>query len=58
VVKLLLARDSVVPDSRDRRERTPLSSAAEKGHVAIVKLLIENEHTNPDSKDKYNRTPL
>ena len=39
VVKLLLARDGVDPESKDNSGRTPLSWAAEKGHEAVVKLL-------------------
>jgi ankyrin repeat protein len=36
VVKLLLAKDGVDPDSDGQ---TPLSWAAENGHKAVVKLL-------------------
>jgi ankyrin repeat protein len=40
VVKLLLARDDVMADSKDKYGRTPLSQAAVNGHDTIVKLLL------------------
>ena len=39
VVKLLLAREGVDPDSKDGSGQTPLSWAAEKGHEAVVRLV-------------------
>ncbi len=39
VVKLLLETGKVDIDAKDKSGRTPLSWAAEKGHVAVVKLL-------------------
>ena len=39
VVRLLLARDDVDPDSKDNYGRTPLSRATANGHEAVVKLL-------------------
>jgi ankyrin repeat protein len=40
VVRLLLAKDGVDPDSKNSEYgRTPLSWAAENGHEAVVKLL-------------------
>jgi ankyrin repeat protein len=43
VVKLLLAEDSVDPDSEDTKYgRAPLSWAAEEGHEAVVKLMLAN----------------
>jgi ankyrin repeat protein len=38
-VKLLVAREDVAADSKDKLGRTPLSGAAEGGHEAVVKLL-------------------
>jgi ankyrin repeat protein len=60
VVKLLLAKDGVDPDSKDARYgQTPLSWAAENGHEAVVKLLLAKDGVDPDSKDnEYGRTPL
>ncbi len=45
VMRLLLARDSIDPDSKDNNGRTPLSWAAlswaaEEGREAVVKLLL------------------
>ena len=59
VVKLLIERDDVAADSKDKYHgRTPLSWAAEEGHEAVVKLLIERNDVTADSKDEYDRTPL
>ena len=54
MVKLLLAKDGVDPDSKDGNHgRTPLSWAAENGHEAVVKLLLAKDGVDPDSKDRY-----
>jgi len=59
VVKLLLDKDGVNPDSKDTiYGQTPLSWAARNGHEAVVKLLLDKEGVDPDSKDTYGRTPL
>ena len=48
VVKLLLAKDGVDPDSKDRGYgRTPLSWAAWGGHEAVVKLLQSRDNLSP-----------
>jgi ankyrin repeat protein len=39
MVRLLLTRDGVDPDSKDVYGQTPLSWAATNGHEAVVKLL-------------------
>jgi ankyrin repeat protein len=41
VARLLVARDDVEADSKDRDGRTPLSYAAASGHEAVVRLLHE-----------------
>jgi ankyrin repeat protein len=41
VVKLLLDKDGVGPDSKDRNGGMPLWRAAENGHEAVVKLLLD-----------------
>ncbi|KFZ00714.1 hypothetical protein V500_00962, partial [Pseudogymnoascus sp. VKM F-4518 (FW-2643)] len=51
VVKLLVERDDVVADSKDKDGRTALSWAAESGHEAVVKLLVERDDVVADSKD-------
>jgi hypothetical protein len=60
VVKLLLAKEGVDPDSKDGWDgQTPLSWAAKNGHEAVVKLLLAKEGVDPDSKDgRYGQTPL
>jgi len=58
VVKLLLATDSVDPDSKDNVGRTPLSWAAWSGHDVNVKAAARTSGVIPDSKDKHGRTPL
>jgi ankyrin repeat protein len=58
LVKLLLAKDGVNPDSKDYEGRTPLSLAAEKGHEVLVKLLLAKHGVDRDSKDtQYGQTP-
>ena len=52
MVKLLLAKDGVDPDSKDSDYgRTPLSWAAGSGHEAVVRLLLAKDGVDPDSKD-------
>ena len=58
IVKLLLGRGDVNPDSLDKYGQTPLSLAAMRGHEGIVKLLLGREDVNPDSSSKSGRTPL
>lgn len=45
-------------DATDREKRSPLSWAAENGHVEIVRLLLSTGRVNPDLPDWHNRTPL
>ncbi|RPA98561.1 ankyrin, partial [Choiromyces venosus 120613-1] len=58
VVKLLLDREGVNPDSSDEHGRTLLSFAAEGGRKGVVKLLLDREGVNPNSSDEDGRTPL
>ena len=37
---MLLAKDGVDPDSKDKDGQTPLLWAAEKRHEVVVKLLL------------------
>jgi ankyrin repeat protein len=58
VVELLLAKDGVDPDSKDKYHRTPLSWAVIKGQEAVVELLLAKDGIDPDPKDRYNETLL
>ena len=58
IVKLLLDRKDVNPDSRANYGRTPLWCAASGGHEGIVKLLLDRKEVNPDSRADNGRTPL
>ena len=59
IVKLLLAKDSVDPDLKERKfGLTPLWCAAKYGHEAVVKLLLETGKVEVDSKNKDGQTPL
>jgi ankyrin repeat protein len=59
VVKLLLDKDGVDPDSKGGNGETPLWWAAANGHDAVVKLLLNKEGVDPNSKDTFDgRTPL
>ena len=56
VVDLQLSKGAD-PDSKDKRNLSPLSWAAEKGHDIVVNLLL-SKGAEVDSKDDYKRTPL
>jgi ankyrin repeat protein len=58
VVRLLVERDNVEADSKDRDGQTLLSLAAERGHEAVVRLLVERDDVDPDSRDDEGRTTL
>ncbi|KAF3925690.1 Ankyrin-1 [Arthrobotrys entomopaga] len=50
VVKILLAKNAVNPDSIDYYERTPLSYAAEGGYKAVVDLLLAQDGVEINSE--------
>jgi ankyrin repeat protein len=56
VVELLLAKDGVSLNSKDKYGRTPLRWAAEKEYKAVVKRLLAEGVTNPDLDDNDSRT--
>jgi hypothetical protein len=57
VVELLIVRDDVDVNTKDKGGRTPLSRAALNGHEAVVKLLLE-KGAELEAKDEDGRTPL
>ena len=59
VAKLLLERQTVIPDKPDRRfRRTALAWAAGKGHEGIVRLLLERAPGKPVSTSGWwGKTP-
>jgi ankyrin repeat protein len=58
MVKWLLEKDSIDPNSKDNNGRTPLSWAVEKGNDEVVGLLLEKDNIDLNSKDKDGRTLL
>ena len=59
IVKLMLGRKDVDPDSSNKYGRTPLSCAAENGNEGVVKLLLGRKDVHPDTPDtNYGETPL
>jgi len=58
VVKMLLGRDGVEPDTADNEGRTPLWGAAHSGHEGVVKILLERDDIKPGRADIDGRTPL
>ena len=58
VVRLLLERNDVDANSKDKDAQTPLTLAAIGGHENAVRLLLERNDVDANSKDKHGHTPL
>jgi len=58
VVRILLERNDVDPDSIGIDFLTPLSQAAGNGHEGVVRILVERNDVNPDKAYHDARTPL
>jgi len=58
VVKMLLARDGINPDTPDKLGQTPLCHAAENRHGGVVKILLGRDGINTDKPDRWGQTPL
>ncbi|KAM7201239.1 Ankyrin repeat-containing domain protein [Naviculisporaceae sp. PSN 640] len=56
VLSVLISRDTYI-DLPDNRRRTPLSWAAESGHISAVEILLR-QGAAADSKDTTKKTPL
>ena len=57
-MKTLLGGKEVDPDSKDKRNRTPLSYATSARHQGVVKMLLDRLRGRPDFQDKDDGAPL
>jgi ankyrin repeat protein len=55
IVQLLLGRDNVDTNSKDKWDRTPLLYAAMGGRVEIVQLLLAQDGVDANLKDEDSR---
>jgi ankyrin repeat protein len=51
-------KNGAIADSKGRCGKSPLSTAAEHGHDAVVKMLLARDDVEVNSKDPYGGTPL
>ena len=58
IVKLLLERNDVNPDSPDRRGRAPCFWAIEYYHIEVLEILLKRHDVNPGRADDEGWTPL
>ena len=58
VVKLLLVRDNIDPNSKDKFGATLLLLAAEYRSKVVVKLLLTRDNVNLDPKSALRDIPL
>ena len=52
VIKLLLEKEGININSKDKGSQMPLLQAVEKGYKVIIKLLLKKEGININFKDK------
>ena len=57
VVKAMVERTQVDLETRSDVGMTPLSWAAEKGHLSVVQYLCE-QGADKEARDEYGKTPL
>jgi ankyrin repeat protein len=53
IVALLLEKNSIDLNSKDKDGRSVLSLAAEKGYEGVVRLLLANKGTVLNEKDSF-----
>lgn len=58
VVWLLLTRDDIKIDLKDKHGRTALTHAVQKGKKVVVKMLLAQKDVDIESSDNNGRTPL
>lgn len=58
VVKDLLARKDILPDTTNDYRETPLHIAVQDGFVEITELLLSHEKVDVNAQDKHGQTPL
>jgi len=58
VVRILLKRDEVNPNTPDHYFRTPLSWAVRNKHERVLGILLELDYVNPNTNDVYGQAPL
>ncbi|PON26682.1 hypothetical protein TGAM01_v204183 [Trichoderma gamsii] len=58
IVKLLLEKYCVEPDSKNKDDESPLLAASCNGHAEIVRLLVLEDGVDIDSKDTEGKSPL
>ncbi|KAG0638993.1 hypothetical protein HOY80DRAFT_1022832 [Tuber brumale] len=58
VVKMLLMREEVNPDSSDDCSQTPLSFVARDGHEGVVRIQLMPQDVDPDKPNTDGQTPL
>ena len=58
IMKMLLEREGVTPNTMDKYDRTPLWWAAQCGYGDIVEMLLKRKDVAPDTPDNGGKTPL